>query len=343
MNQRFQNEDIRRISDKYAKDELYKAISSIGMQLEAELTGFGLCPEECFMEAKEVLSCVVEIREDIQQSLNTLWLRKYNEYRRVERNAHIAVDEDETRKVVGIVFGFAILATDSSQDSFYRHTLSECLAYSVAMHEFNGWAETLSRISSVPLADGWFDRHVAPALQVPDEENNTASLAQTNLIFNTRIFTTEAQYEELHDTILSFIGQEESTIKTTSQKPKYLLNPNTQAEWYYIMKAISESRVANTDQLTDSKFLRQMRAWFPSQFMIKEGEDETKMLRRYALSISRERQLWITGVEKHNVAINDMIAHGYSRNMDQAKILRLCNMTKKLRIQLQDLASSLAS
>lgn len=182
MNQRFQNEDIRRISDKYAKDELYKAISSIGMQLEAELTGFGLCPEECFMEAKEVLSCVVEIREDIQQSLNTLWLRKYNEYRRIERNAHIAVDEDETRKVVGIVFGFAILAADSSQDSFYRHTLSECLAYSVAMHEFNGWVETLSRISSVPLADGWFDRHVASALQVPNEEENLSATDDWGII-----------------------------------------------------------------------------------------------------------------------------------------------------------------
>ena len=58
MNQRFQNAEIRLVSEQYADNELYHAVSSIGQQLEAELTGFGLCPEECFMEVLELLSAV---------------------------------------------------------------------------------------------------------------------------------------------------------------------------------------------------------------------------------------------------------------------------------------------
>ena len=50
MNQRFQNAEIKHVSEQYAENELYKAVSSIGLQLENELKEFGLCPEECFME-----------------------------------------------------------------------------------------------------------------------------------------------------------------------------------------------------------------------------------------------------------------------------------------------------
>jgi hypothetical protein len=59
MNQRFQNEEIRNVSEQYAGNELYKAISTIGPQLESELA-FGLCPEECFMEALELLTAIAE-------------------------------------------------------------------------------------------------------------------------------------------------------------------------------------------------------------------------------------------------------------------------------------------
>ena len=50
MNQRFRNEEIKRVAELYAENELYQAVCSIGSQLEAELTYFGLCPEECFMD-----------------------------------------------------------------------------------------------------------------------------------------------------------------------------------------------------------------------------------------------------------------------------------------------------
>jgi hypothetical protein len=156
MNQRFQNEEIKHISEQYAENELYKAVSSIGTQLENELTEFGLCSEECFTEVVELLSEIAEKGEDIVPELDNLWLRKENEFRRFDRH----VNEDEIRKAVGIVFGFAILAVDSSHQWFYRYTLSEQLNLVVASHQLDGWRSTLDRIFSVPLPDGWFDAFI---------------------------------------------------------------------------------------------------------------------------------------------------------------------------------------
>lgn len=156
MNRRFQNEEIRRVSEQYAENELYKAIRSIGPQLESELLEFGLCSEECFMEVLEMLTVIADEGEDILPEIDNLWLRKHNEYRRLDRN----VSEDETSKTVGIVFGFTILAIDSSRRSFYRHRLAGLLTSVVASHPFDGWPSMLERIFSVPLPDGWFDTFI---------------------------------------------------------------------------------------------------------------------------------------------------------------------------------------
>lgn len=168
MNQRFQNEDIKRISEQYAENELYQAICSIGHQLENELTEFGLCPEECFVEALELLSIIAEKGEDILPEVDNIWLRKENEYRRQARQVG-RVNEEEIRKAVGIVFGFTILATDSSQHPFYWYVLSERLTQVVANHQFDGWESTLDRIFSVPLSDGWFDAFIDEEPQEGEE------------------------------------------------------------------------------------------------------------------------------------------------------------------------------
>ena len=156
MNQRFQNAGIKFVSEQYAENELYKAVCSIGPQLESELVEFGLCPEECFMETIELLSVIAEKDEDILPEVDNIWHRKFNEYRRFDRH----VGQDEMRKAVGIVFGFAILAIDSSRHRFYRLTLSEQLTIVVANHQFDGWPSTLERIFSVALPDGWFDAFI---------------------------------------------------------------------------------------------------------------------------------------------------------------------------------------
>lgn len=165
MNQRFQNAEIKLVRDKYAENELYVAVSSIGHQLESELTHFGLCPEECFMEALELLSEIAEKGEDILPEIESLWLCKENEYRRFDRQVSI----DEIRKAVGIVFGFTILAIDSSRYGFYHHTLSEQLTMVVANHKWDGWEATLGQIFDVPLPDGWFDAYIN---EEPEENND---------------------------------------------------------------------------------------------------------------------------------------------------------------------------
>lgn len=165
MNQRFQNAEIRLVAEQYADNELYKAVSTIGQQLESELTEFGLCPEECFMETLELLSAIAEKGEDFLSEVEDVWLRKSNEYRRFDRH----VSDEVIRKAVGIVFGFAILAVDSSRHSFYRRILPERLMQVIANHQFGGWGSTLDNIFSVPLPDGWFDSFVDEEPQEGDE------------------------------------------------------------------------------------------------------------------------------------------------------------------------------
>lgn len=156
MNQRFQQEEIISVSEQYAENELYKAVSTIGQQLESELPEFGLCPEECFMDTLELLSVIADKGEDILSEVENMWLRKSNEYRRFDRN----VNDNEICKAVGIVFGFAILAIDSSRHPFFHHTLPEKLTQVIANHKFDYWSVTLEKIFSVPLPDGWFDTFV---------------------------------------------------------------------------------------------------------------------------------------------------------------------------------------
>ncbi len=156
MNQRFQNAEIKLISEQYAENELYKAVSQIGQQLESELKEFGLCPEECFMETLELLSVIAEKGNGILPDIDKLWLGKHNEYNRFDRK----VNDEEICKAVGMVFGFTTLAIDSSKQKFYRYTLSERLIQVIAEHKFNGWTTTLDRIFSVPLPDGWFDEFI---------------------------------------------------------------------------------------------------------------------------------------------------------------------------------------
>ncbi len=165
MNQRFQNEEIELVSKRYAENELYKAINSIGSQLESELTEFGLCPEECFIETLELLSAIADKGEDFLSDIDNYWLRKHNEYRRFDRR----VSEGEISKTIGIVFGFAVLAIDSSHNVFYRYNLTKQLTQTIAKHKFDGWETTLDCIFSVPLSDGWLDRFIEDEPQEGDE------------------------------------------------------------------------------------------------------------------------------------------------------------------------------
>ena len=168
---------------------------------------------------------------------------------------------------------------------------------------------------------------------------SSSSIAQSNIIFNPHIFTTETCYRKLYETIRSFIKQREATTENENEtNRKFQINSEIQAEWYYILKAIDEAKVTRRSRkLTDADFLRQMRIWFPAFFLMKEDEDEEKMIRRYASSLSVERQKWIESSEIQEIAISDMIAHSQKRDRDRLKAIRYHGIAEGLRAQLEEM------
>ncbi len=204
MNQRFQNAEINRVNEQYADNELYKAISTIGLQLENELLEFGLCPEECFMETLELLSAIADKGEAIQPELENLWFRKENEYRRHNRQ----VNADEIRKAVGIVFGFVILTIDSCQHRFYRYILPEQLTMVVANHKWDGWQATLGQIFNVPLPNGWFDAFID---EEPDVDGDMADFAKSiNSLYKQMPVTVQLVQQQYNTNCQQFMGKMEN-------------------------------------------------------------------------------------------------------------------------------------
>ena len=159
----------------------------------------------------------------------------------------------------------------------------------------------------VYIQGGTFYQGVAKAQ--PEEEKQSsaegeeASYAKTNHIFRASLFKTEEAYAQLRKTILAFMKQ-----AGVEPAEEYQIDPACQAEWYYVLKGIAEAGVAVRSGLKDVDFVRQMLAWYPDFFIRKEEELEEKMVRRYALCISSQRQRWV-GKDKQEVPINDMFAH----------------------------------
>ena len=103
-----------------------------------------------------MLTVIAEKGEEVIPELQNLWLMKYNQYRRFDRH----VNQEEVRKAVSIVFGFTILAVNTSRHPFYNFTLTWNLTCIVADNTPEGWSHTLDRIVSLQMPDGWFDRFV---------------------------------------------------------------------------------------------------------------------------------------------------------------------------------------
>lgn len=157
----------------------------------------------------------------------------------------------------------------------------------------------------VYIQGGTFYQGVPKAPETPEAapREEEASYAKTNHIFRTSLFKTEEAYAQLRKTILAFMKQ-----AGVEPAEEYQIDPACQAEWYYVLKGIAEAGVAVRSGLKDVDFVRQMLAWYPDLFIRKEEEVEEKMVRRYALCISSQRQRWV-GKDKQEVPINDMFAH----------------------------------
>lgn len=156
------------------------------------------------------------------------------------------------------------------------------------------------------------------------------SYAKDNFIFNARKFTTEKDYAELRDTILASVKQ-----AGVVSAEEFQIEPSSQNEWYYVLKAVGESGVAGVGKLTDALFVSQMVVWFPDLFVRKEGESEEAMKRRIAKSISNERGYWKEGADE--VKIKDMWAHHQRRGYDNKKTLRLHGVADRLKKRLESL------
>lgn len=167
-------------------------------------------------------------------------------------------------------------------------------------------------------------------------QHDDPCFAESNVIFNSRILTTEAHYRKVRDVILRFIKQDGVTSDVEQ------INPSAQNEWYYIMKGIRESGMASSS-MGDTKFAGQMVAWFPDLFAEKIGEGESKdFVRNFAKSISAERNnYWTEGAENKEVAIIDMHAHARTRNIDSGKVTRAFLIANGLKKALEELKTEI--
>lgn len=245
MNQRFQREEIKRVYEEYAGNKLYSAICSIGADLEAELPGFGMCAEECFVEVMEVLSLIAEKGDSIASAdIEGMWKDKYNEYRRFDRQ----VRDDEIRKVIGIVFGYTALALYSSESRFYRFTVCRMVQENIVDKEPEDFDSTIGRIFDVQLEEGWFDNFM--------EGNNMETYE--NIIFKDNVDVSKV------------MGKLTEYVKDKTLK--------NQKHWYVVYRVFEKKKWLKC-KLTQKAFRDQMNAAF--ERVLKSTEDDFKKVGNY--------------------------------------------------------------
>lgn len=139
-------------------------------------------------------------------------------------------------------------------------------------------------------------------------------------IFDDRIFDSNARLSKLRDTIAAAIDMGDATIMY-GQPQKVRINPEVQSDWYYIVKAIEEAKVAR--KFTVTGFIDQMTEWFPMLFPGETKEQWEKYKRRLSKSISDEKSLWRYGKMKDVVTLREMWAKRKFVRLDQAKMERV--------------------
>ena len=147
-----------------------------------------------------------------------------------------------------------------------------------------------------------------------------------NHIFDDRIFDSNARFSKLRDTIAAAIDIGDATIMY-GQPQKVRINPEVQSDWYYIVKAIEEAKVAR--KFTITGFIDQMTEWFPMLFPDEIKELWEKYKRRLSKSISDEKSLWRYGKMKEVVTLREMWAKRKNVRLDQAKMERVYEIAYK--------------
>lgn len=161
-----------------------------------------------------------------------------------------------------------------------------------------------------------------------------------NIIFNNRIFDSDARLTALRNTIASFInlGEDNNKLSVAAENQ---IEPTVQNEWYYILIAIGEAEIVGRNVFSDVNFANQMISWFPWLFHFDTPEEMATFKRKFTKSISAERSLWKYGAKKEVTAIKDMWARQRTLGIDYAKLSRLHPVANGLKKALEELKTEI--
>lgn len=119
MNNRFQQEEINEIRREYHNDALFMFISDSCLPFESEMHKFAMCPEEIFVESKNILYEISGKGKDYLDEVDILWHRLFNDYRRPD----LTVSEEEIKMAVSLVWLSVVVGLYSSKYNFYNTEL----------------------------------------------------------------------------------------------------------------------------------------------------------------------------------------------------------------------------
>ena len=173
-----------------------------------------------------------------------------------------------------------------------------------------------------------------------DDLDNEQKDHLDNIIFNNRIFDSDARLTALRNTIASFInlGEDNNKLSVAAENQ---IEPTAQNEWYYILIAIGEAEIASRNVFTDVNFAIQMISWFPWLFHFDTPEEMAAFKRKFTKSSSAERSLWKYGAKKEVTAIKDMWARQRTLGIDYAKLSRLHPVANGLKKALEELKTEI--
>lgn len=174
---------------------------------------------------------------------------------------------------------------------------------------------------------------------ISDDDNEQTSIILKNIIFNNRIFDSDARLTALRNTIASHINLGEDNKLSVAAENQ--IEPTAQNEWYYILIAIAEAEVASRNVFTDVNFANQMISWFPWLFHFDTPKEMDTFKRKFTKSISAERSLWKYGAKKEETAIKDMWARQRTLGIDHAKLSRLHSVASGLKKALEILKTEI--
>lgn len=156
-----------------------------------------------------------------------------------------------------------------------------------------------------------------------------------DVVFSPRIFTKNDHLVRARNEISMSIDLGESCDPSRSR-----IDPTVQGQWYYIEKAIRESK-ASANRFQTKQFLEQMIVWLPDAFDYCKDEDEkAELVKKFGASVSAEKRLWKNGNQE--VPILDMKTHARSFGLDMTKANLMCKVCLQLKTALDRLVDEIS-